>query len=68
MAVKEEFEILIDKDGALHITAKGFRGRECEIPLRKLQELLKADPNIQFTEEYRRAMEKSEVETKVKEK
>ena len=68
MASKEEFEILIDKDGSVRLTAKGFQGKECEIPLKKLQQLLTSDSSIQFTDEYRRACESTDVETKVKEK
>jgi len=40
MVVKEEFEILISKDGKLKITAKGFKGNRCEIPLRRLIQLI----------------------------
>jgi hypothetical protein len=68
MAIKEEFEILIDKEGGVRLTAKGFQGRECEVPLKKLQQLLAGDSSIQFTDEYRRALESAGVETKVKDK
>ena len=66
MPSKEEFEILIDKDGAVRLTAKGFQGKECEIPLKRLQQLLASDSSINFTEEYRKAMESMGIETKVK--
>jgi hypothetical protein len=68
MAVKEEFEIVIDKEGALKAIAKGFAGRECEIPLKRLIEMLGVDTSIQFGDEYRRASECTDVETKVKDK
>ena len=68
MAIKEEFEILIDKEGGVRAVAKGFAGRECEIPLKKLIQMLGTEANIQFNEEYRKALESLGIETKVKEK
>jgi len=68
MAIKEEFEILIDKEGGVRAVAKGFAGRECEIPLKKLIQMLGTVANIQFNEEYRKALEALGIETKVKEK
>jgi hypothetical protein len=68
MAVKEEFEIVIDKEGALRAMAKGFSGRECEIPLKRLIEMLGIETGIQFNDEYRRASECTDIETKVKDK
>jgi hypothetical protein len=46
MVIKEEFEILISKDGRLKITAKGFKGNKCEIPLKRLMQLIAADSRI----------------------
>jgi len=46
MVLKEEFEILISKDGKLKITAKGFKGAKCEIPLRRLMQLIAGDARI----------------------
>jgi hypothetical protein len=70
MAVKEEFEIIISKDGGIQVIAKGFQGRECEIPLKNVLKTLGFDEEsaLQFTEEYRRAMSSSDVEAKIKDK
>jgi hypothetical protein len=38
MVLKEEFEILISKDGKLKITAKGFKGNQCQQPLKHMQQ------------------------------
>ncbi len=40
MVMKEEFEILISKDGELKMTARGFKGKQCEKPLMNLKNLL----------------------------
>ena len=36
MVMKEEFEIIISKDGKLKITAKGFKGTKCQQPLKRM--------------------------------
>jgi hypothetical protein len=70
MAIKEEFEIIINKDGGIQVVAKGFQGRECEIPLKNMLKTLGFDEEaaLQFTEEYRRALSSGDVETKIKDK
>jgi hypothetical protein len=68
MAVKEEFEIVIDKEGGLRALAKGFAGKECEIPLKRLIQMLGQEAGILFNEEYRNACNKLGIETKVKDK
>ena len=40
MAVKEEYEIYISKDGEVKVIAKGFDGKTCEIPMSKLKKIL----------------------------
>ncbi len=53
MAIKEEFEIRISKEGELKIVAKGFAGKECEIPLKAMQKILNAEKAlIEHTQEY----------------
>ncbi len=66
MAVKEEFEIRVSKDGEIRIVARGFSGKECEIPLKELLKKLGVDGkvNIEHTEEWHRIT--SEVKSKVK--
>jgi len=67
MAIKEEFEIRISKDGELKIVAKGFAGKECEIPLKELRKVLEAhDAAIVHSDEYHRVTGK--LDAKVKEK
>ena len=68
MAIKEEFEIRIDKDGNAKIIGKGFSGRECEIPLERLRELLGKDKNlrIEHTQEFYKVEEKQDTKTKKK--
>ena len=67
MAIKEEFEIRISKSGEMKIVAKGFGGTECEIPLKKLRELLNAEnAMIEHTDEFYRVT--GTVDAKVKEK
>ena len=46
MVIKEEFEILISKDGKLKMTARGFKGKKCEQPLQQLKHLLAPDSPI----------------------
>ena len=46
MVMKEEFEILISKDGQLKMIARGFKGKKCEAPLHKLKQLLAPDSPI----------------------
>lgn len=52
MAIKEEFEIRISKDGELKIVAKGFSGNECSIPLKDFMKILKIDGRIEHTEDF----------------
>ena len=67
MAIKEEFEIIISKNGEMRIQAKGFTGQTCKLPLEDLKVVLKAqDSRIEHTEEYYR--ESTHVESKIKEK
>ena len=67
MAIKEEFEIRISKDGEMKIVAKGFAGRECEVPLKNMQKVLGAEgARIEHTEEFYKQTTK--VDAKVKEK
>jgi len=55
MAIKEEFEIRISKDGEMRIVAKGFSGKECEVPLKDFQKTIGAeDARIEHTEEFYR--------------
>jgi hypothetical protein len=37
MVMKEEFEIIISKDGKIKITAKGFKGNQCQQPLKQMK-------------------------------
>jgi hypothetical protein len=65
MAIKEEFEIRISKDGELKIVAKGFSGTECEVPLKKMQKILGAENSrIEHNEEYYKI--EQNLDTKVK--
>ncbi len=67
MAIKEEFEIRISKEGELKVVAKGFRGAECEVPLKKIQKILNAETaRIEHTEEFSKIT--GEVEAKIKKK
>jgi len=66
MALKEEFEIIIDKDGKMQILAKGFQGKECAVPLKKVQEVLNVEAEISWTREYYETKETTGLETKVK--
>jgi len=66
MAIKEEFEIRISPDGEMKIVAKGFSGKECEIPLEKIQQALKAEgQRIEHTDEYFK--DSSTVDAKIRE-
>jgi hypothetical protein len=68
MAIKEEFEIRISKNGEVKIIAKGFSGTECEVPLKTLQKATdeEGQSRIEHTEEFYDV--KSSVEAKVKDK
>ena len=46
MVMKEEFEILISKDGKMKMTARGFKGKQCEKPLQQLKQLLAPDSPV----------------------
>ncbi len=66
MAIKEEFEIYIDKDGKMRVIAKGYRGSECMDPLKNMQKTLNAeDATIESHVEGRRSTE-TKVDAKVK--
>ena len=43
MVVKEQFEILISKDGQLKMTVQGIRKRGCEKTLLRLKQLIAPD-------------------------
>lgn len=66
MAVKEEFEIRISKNGEIKIIAKGFSGKECEIPLEKIRKLLDEHGlgKIEHSSEFYKTTET--VDTKIK--
>jgi hypothetical protein len=64
MVIKEEFEILISKDGRLKITAKGFKGNQCQQPLKQMKNLLA--PGSPILEE-RRTWEAGLVEEEITE-
>jgi hypothetical protein len=67
MATKEEFEIRISRDGEMKIVAKGFTGRECEVPLKSMQKIVGAEgTRIEHTEEFYK--ETATVDAKVKDK
>jgi len=66
MAIKEEFEIYIDKDGNMRVVAKGYRGNECMEPLKRIQKVLDAEKvEIQSHVEGRTSME-TRVDAKIK--
>ena len=44
--MKEEFEIIISKDGKLKMTARGFKGKRCEKPLAELKQLIAPESPI----------------------
>ena len=46
MVMKEEFEIIISKDGKVKITAKGFKGNQCQQPLKKMKNALSPDGRV----------------------
>ncbi|HEX9745652.1 MAG TPA: DUF2997 domain-containing protein [bacterium] len=66
MAIKEEFEIRISKNGEIKITARGFSGQACDIPLHKLKQLIDENgiSTIQHTDEYYKVTDT--VDTKIK--
>ncbi len=67
MAIKEEFEIFISKNGEMRVNAKGFNGQTCKLPLEKIRAALKAEQSmIEHSEEYYKVT--TEVEAKIKEK
>ncbi len=51
MVMKEQFEILIAKDGRLKITVKGVRRKGCEKSVQRLKELIA--PDVAITEQGR---------------
>ncbi|MCI0482376.1 MAG: DUF2997 domain-containing protein [Candidatus Dadabacteria bacterium] len=44
--MKEEFEIIISKDGRIKITARGFKGNQCQQPLKKIKSMLSPDGTV----------------------
>ena len=68
MAIKEEFEIFISKDGEMRVVAKGYTGNECMQPLKNIQKTLNAEETeIHSHVEGRRSVDTS-VDAKVRKK